>query len=239
MAERDPLITTLNSALKAAADAQRASKQQAYMKSAMPFFGVTAPVLQKMFREAITTHPCEDATHWFKRIVLMWRQATHREQRHCAIYLLGARQYQNWLTTDYLPELEEIIVTGAWWDYVDPVAANQFGRLLSNEPDTMIPTLREWSLDPNIWKRRTAMLAQLKFKDRTDFSLLAELIEPSISEKEFFLRKAIGWVLREYSKTDPDTVIGYVTANTDRLSGLSKREAFKVMLKSGRVTSSA
>ena len=167
----------------------------------------------------------------------MWRQATHREQRHCAIYLPGARQYQDWLSTHSLPELEEIIVTGAWWDYVDPVAANQFGRLFSKEPDTTIAVLRTWSQDQNIWKRRTAMLAQLKFKERTDFALLTELIEPSIHEKKFFLRKAIGWVLREYSKTDPDAVIGYVNTNAERWSGLSKREAFKVMLKSGLVTS--
>ena len=237
MAARDSLVTTLNSALAAAADPDRARAQQAYMKSTMPFFGITAPILQKICREAFNAYPCKDAAHWLQRIMAMWRQATHREQRHCAIYLLSDRQCENWLSTRYLPELEEIIVTGAWWDFVDPVAANQFGRLLSKEPNTMVPILRTWSQDLTIWKRRTAMLAQLKFKQQTDFALLTELIEPSMDEKEFFLRKAIGWALREYSKTDPDAVISYVNANADRMSGLSKREAFKVMLKRGQVTS--
>lgn len=237
MTTRDLMVTTLNGSLAAAADPHRAPKQQAYMKSTMPFFGITAPTLQKICRQAFATYPCEDAAQWFERIMVMWRQATHREQRHGAIYLLGARQYQNWLNTRQLEQLEEIIVTGAWWDYVDPVAVNQFGRLLCNEPDTMIPVLHTWSQGENIWKRRTAMLAQLKFKERTDFQLLTELIEPSIQEKDFFLRKAIGWVLREYSKTDPGCIISYVNKNADRLSGLSKREAFKVMLKNGQVTS--
>jgi 3-methyladenine DNA glycosylase AlkD len=97
----------------------------------------------------------------------------------------------------------------------------------------MKPALLRWSRDENLWKRRTAILSQLTFKMGTDLRFLYACIEPSLGSKEFFLRKAIGWALRQYAWTDPDEVLRYVDRNRDRLSGLSRREALKNVRKSG------
>ena len=125
--------------------------------------------------------------------------------------------------------IEEMIVTGAWWDYVDQLAAKHMGHLLASHPGDVRPVLVSWATGEDIWRRRTAILAQLRFKADTDTGLLFSAIEASISDKEFFLRKAIGWALREYSKTAPGVVAGYVADNHHRLSALSRREALKVI----------
>ena len=128
--------------------------------------------------------------------------------------------------------IEEMIVTGAWWDHVDALAGNHMGLMLANDPDTIRPVLWEWATDDMdrggaMWRRRTAIICQLKFKDSTDLDLLFHAIEASIDSSEFFLRKAIGWALREYAKTDPDEVLAFVERHEEQLSGLSKREALK------------
>jgi len=235
-ATRPAFIRTLNVELQAAANPQKAPAQQAYMKSAMPFFGITAPELRRISAGVARRHVFNDAADWLDTVMTLWRRADHREQRYAALNLLAANRYRDWLTTQMLPELEELIVTGAWWDLVDPLAINQFGSLLRSDREQMVPLLTGWATDDNLWKRRTALLAQLKFKTQTDFDWLVLLIEPSLDSKEFFLRKAIGWILREYSKTNPQAVVDYVQTNRMRLSGLSKREALKVLLKNGTVT---
>ncbi len=86
-------------------------------------------------------------------------------------------------------------------------------------------TLRAWSVDPDMWKRRSSIIAQVKRRASTDFELLAECVEPNRGDREFFIRKAIGWALRSYAWVDPETVVAY--CNTHELSGLSRREALK------------
>ena len=122
---------------------------------------------------------------------------------------------------DALPLYEELIVTGAWWDFVDAVAAGPLGALLPE----VAPVLREWSVDEDMWKRRAAIIAQVRRKAATDFALLTELIEPNRGDREFFIRKAIGWALRSYAWVDPEAVVAYCA--THELSPLSRREALK------------
>ena len=131
--------------------------------------------------------------------------------------------------------IEEMIVTGAWWDFVDHLAGVHLGRILAAFPGEIRPVVWRWATDDDMWRRRSSILVQLRFKDATDTELLFHTIDASTDSKEFFLRKAIGWALRNYSKIEPDTVVDYVTANADRLSGLSKREALKVLKKQGVV----
>jgi len=120
-----------------------------------------------------------------------------------------------------------LIVTGAWWDYVDTLASNNVGSLLLSDREKLTPVMREWSQSDDMWKRRTSIICQLKFKKQTDLRLLYDCIEPSIESKEFFLQKAIGWALRQYAWTDAKEIQRYVRQNQDRLSPLSKREALK------------
>ncbi len=158
--------------------------------------------------------------------------------RYAAIELLLFAKYRKkWLTPDTVPLVREMIETGPWWDFVDSLAINGMGHLLKHYPDRIMPLLKAWAHDENLWIRRTAILSQLKFKADTDEAFLFEAIEGSIADNDFFARKAIGWALREYSKTAPDAVVRYVEANRDRLSPLSKREGLKVLLKQGYVSS--
>ena len=213
-------------ALRAAADPERAPQQQAYMKSDMPYFGVGVPQCRRIAGAVFRTHPLPDACAWEAAILELWRNAAHREERYAAIELLLFGRYSKWLEPARVPLIEELVVTGAWWDYVDAIASRGVGTMLAAHPRPIKAVLREWAKDDNIWKRRTAILAQLKSKRATDTKLLADAIRPSIGEPEFFLRKGIGWALREYSKTDPAWVRAFVSAHPE-LSDLSWREALK------------
>lgn len=215
--------------LSAAGDPDRAAGQQRYMKSELPFHGVRVPEVRRLARAVMADHPIPDADTWEATVLGIWRRATHREQRYGAIELAYAPLYRRWLGPGRLDMVEEMVVTGAWWDYVDQLAAKHVGHLLASYPEDMRPVLLAWSEDHDIWRRRTSILAQLGFKADTDAELLFALIKPSLASQEFFLRKAIGWALREYSKTRPDAVTDYVATNHRRLSPLSRREALKVI----------
>ena len=199
------------------------------MKSELPFHGVRVPEVRRLARVVIADRPIPDADTWEATVLGIWRHATHREQRYGAIELAYAPRYRNWLRPGCLAMVEEMIVTGAWWDYVDQLAAKHVGHLLASYPKHMRPVLLAWAEDHDIWRRRSSILAQLKFKSDTDIGLLFALIEPSLACREFFLRKAIGWALREYSKTEPDAVSDYVATNHRQLSPLSRREALRAI----------
>jgi len=126
-----------------------------------------------------------------------------------------------------LPMYEELIVTGAWWDYVDNIATQRIGPILSEYPGPMRRKMLVWSRSKDMWKRRTAILCQLGFKAETDLDLLYTCIEPSLESREFFLQKAIGWALRQYAWTDSAEIRRYVERNRTRMSALSCREALK------------
>ena len=197
------------------------------MKSAMPYRGVSAPVLKRLCREVFAAHPLETAALWQRVVLELWRRASYREERYAAVLLTQARAYRAFQTFSSVPMLEEMIVTGAWWDVVDTLASRNLGDILRAEPRRMKPLMRRWARDADRWKRRSAILCQLGFKRETDLDLLYDCIEPNLSHQDFFIRKAIGWALRQYAWTDPKEVRRYVKANKDRLSPLSVREALK------------
>jgi 3-methyladenine DNA glycosylase AlkD len=200
---------------------------QAYMKSAMPYHGVSAPVLKRLCRDAFKAHPLSTPEEWQGVVLQLWRRAAFREECYAAVLLTQARAYREFVTFSSLPMLEEMIVTGAWWDFVDTLAGSNLGDILRAEPRRMKPVMRRWARDADMWKRRSAILCQLKFKGETDLKLLYDCIEPNLSDKDYFIRKAIGWALRQYAWTDPKEVRAYVKANKERLSPLSVREALK------------
>jgi 3-methyladenine DNA glycosylase AlkD len=222
-----PLVRTVRRAVAEAADPTKAAGMQAYMKSAMPYRGVSAPVLKRLCRDAFKAHPLSTPEEWQGVVLQLWRQAAFREERYAAVLLTQARAYREFVTFSSLPMLEEMIVTGAWWDVVDTLAGHNLGELLRAEPRRMKPVMRRWARDGDMWKRRSAILCQLGFKRETDLKLLYDCIEPNLSHKDFFIRKAIGWALRQYAWTDPKEVRRYVKANKERLSPLSVREALK------------
>lgn len=222
-----PLPQTLLAQLRAVAEPARAPAMQAYMKSEMPYLGVSAVPLRQVCKTAFAGLTWPDSAAWQADVLAIWRQAEYREQRHAAIELSGVRAAKAFQRIEALPMYEEMIVSGAWWDYVDTIATLRFWPLLQNDRAAMKQAMLAWSRDANMWKRRSAILCQNKAKAATDLPLLNACIEPSLDSKEFFLRKAIGWALRQYAWTDPAEVRRYVRENEARLSGLSQREALK------------
>lgn len=233
-AHRD-LIRRTHDALLACAQPAKAPQMQAYMKSQMPYLGVTSPDRKKALKAVFDETPLQDAAVWQSTALRLWDGATHREHRYAAIALTGYRAYRSFQTMDAMPMYEHFIVDGAWWDYVDEVAIHRVGPLLAVDPKVMKRLMRAWSKDDDIWRRRTSIICQIANKGDADLKLLYDAIKPSIEHKEFFVRKGIGWALRQIAWSDPDEVIRYVTEHADRLSGLSKREALKNVLKSGRI----
>jgi 3-methyladenine DNA glycosylase AlkD len=222
-----PLVRTVRDALKAAADPVKAPQMQAYMKSAMPYRGVAAPEQKRLWTRLFSEHPIETREAWQAAALALWRHAAFREERYAAIALTGQKRYAEYRTCAAMPMFEEMIVDGAWWDYVDALATHHLGDVLRAEPARMKPLMRRWASLENMWQRRAAILCQIRFKGDTDLTLLYDCITPNLDDREFFIRKAIGWALRQYAWTDAREVRRFVEAHRDRLSPLSVREALK------------
>jgi 3-methyladenine DNA glycosylase AlkD len=120
-----------------------------------------------------------------------------------------------------------MIVTGAWWDLVDPLATHHLGDILRSDRRRVTALLKKWARGDDMWKRRAAILSQIRFKADTDLALLYSCIEPNLAHTDFFIRKAIGWALRQYAWVDAKEVRRYVRAHNDALSALSVRQALK------------
>ncbi len=227
MAVSRKLIRALRTALQGLADPTKAPAMQAYMKSEMPYLGISATPFRKATKAVLAAHPLDSFEDWRDTVLALWRGARHREERYAAIELAGYPAYRPFRTLEALPMYEEMIITGAWWDYVDSIASHRLGELLRRHPEKLPAILRTWAVSEDIWIRRSSILAQLGFKKDTDLKLLYDCIRPSLGRPEFFLRKAIGWALRQHAWTDSKEVLRYVKANEKRLSPLSKREALK------------
>ena len=200
---------------------------QAYMKSVMPYHGVPTPLLRQVCKATFAGVQFATTSHWQTQVLDLWRNARFREERYAALYLAGDKRAKSFQTPSAMKMYDELIVSGAWWDYVDDIASHRVGPILRDHPATMRPKMLSWSKSNNLWKRRTAIICQLGFKAETDLELLYACIEPSLGSREFFLQKAIGWALRQYAWTDAAEVKKYVRLNQARLSALSCREALK------------
>lgn len=221
------LVDAVRTGLAAAGDPARAVGQQRYMKSAMPYRGVRMPAVVTLCRAVYAEHVLPDRANWETAVRALWDEAEFREERYAAIALTGYRAYAAHQDAGTLPLYDHLIVTGAWWDYVDDVAIRRVGPILRIDPIGVAPLLRDWSTDDDIWRRRTSIIAQIGCRSDTDLELLVDCLAPNLDHREFFVRKAIGWALRDYAKTDPDWVRRYLADNGELMSGLSRRQAAK------------
>ena len=210
--------------LAAVADEANATAMAAYMKTDMPFFGVKRPYRDPIFKEMMRRFPVATRPEYESGVRELWAQP-HREEKYLAVGL--ARAVPKYVTAPSLPLYRMLITDGAWWDFVDEVAAHLVGRLLLDDRHRIAPVMEQWIDHPDMWLRRSALLAHLRHKAATDEAVLYDHCLRLAHEKEFFIRKAIGWVLREYAKTAPESVTTFVVANRDRWSGLTFREASK------------
>ncbi len=217
-------LDALGPALTDLAMPEKAPEMAAYMKSAMPFLGVPSPTVRKTVRMLAKAHPFAGADQLRDTVMELWHGATRREERHAAIMLTdsGLGRGEMRLLPFYVVVIEE----GQWWDYVDAVAP-RLCELLQFDPALMDPLLRAWSVHPNLWFRRASITAQLAAKSGTDSRLLGDVIRVNLGDRESFIRKAIGWALRHYARTNPAWVLQFVAENEPQLSPLSRREALK------------
>ncbi|MFJ7215762.1 DNA alkylation repair protein [Amycolatopsis sp. NPDC098790] len=226
MSVDEQLVKAIRAGLAGLADPVKAPAMRAYMKSAMPFRGVASPERSAFLKGILAGHILPDRVTYSATVLKLWRAAEFREERYAAIALSGHRAYRQWQDRELVPLYEEMIVDGAWWDYVDELAIRRIGPILRADRAGVTPIMLSWAGDADLWRRRTAIICQIGAKEDTDTDLLTRTIEPAIAEPEFFLRKGIGWALREYAKTSPDWVRSFVDDHPG-LSGLSRREALK------------
>jgi len=197
---------------------------QAYMKTDMPFYGVQKPFRVVILRQLVRDFPPADREEYEELVLGLW-DLHHREEKYLALGV--ARHFGEHVTPSSLPLYRRLIVEGAWWDFVDEVATKLIRRLIVEHPDQTWPMVDKWIDDEDMWLRRTAILCQIGARERTDTGRLFAFCERRAFEREFFIRKAIGWALREQARTDPEAVAGFVVEHRDQLSGLSYREATK------------
>lgn len=202
----------------------RAKQMAAYMKTDMPFYGVQAGARDKILRAVLPQ--IQVASHQdYKRLVLTLWNRPHREEKYIAVRI--ARRFRRFIDTPALPLYEHIIRQGAWWDLVDEAASHLVGGVLARKPEQTWPVLDAWIQDEDMWIRRTALIAQLRHKEQTDEERLFAYCLARAHEKEFFIRKAIGWALREYSYTNPEAVRAFLRQHGTLFSNLTLREASK------------
>ena len=223
--------------------------QQRYMKSEMPYRGITSIELKALLKPLLADVDLRPGSRdeWESTVQELWDGAEFREERYAATALLGHRAFRAWQDPELLPLIRHLIVTGAWWDHVDELASHHVGPILLRQREIVTPIMRDWAhgVDPfaddaaqdDLWLRRTSIICQLTHKDATDLDLLAEAIEANLETTRdgertaygsvFWIRKAIGWALRQHARVDPQWVLEYVAAEGDRMSGLTKREALK------------
>lgn len=232
--EARPLAEAIRKELRARADPERAKGAQAYMKSAMPFYGVRVPEVRRLVHGLCKEYPLSSYAAWKDTVREFFLTARFREERYAALGISGFPRYREYHTTRALSLYQKLIVTGAWWDLVDE-SASHVGWILQRSPVPTSRRLKTWSYSRDLWLRRTSIICQVGFREATDLDLLYACIEPSLGSSEFFLQKGIGWALREVAWFAPKEAMRYVKQHREQLSPLSKREALKNLLGSGAV----
>jgi 3-methyladenine DNA glycosylase AlkD len=216
--------------LERLADPAKAGPMAAYMKTDMPFLGVQATERRNLFRQVKRSFPIADRADYEAAVTELW-SLPYREQKYMAIAVAGMAPAH--ITPASLPLYERLVREGAWWDFVDEIAQHLVGAVLAKHPRETWPVMDAWIDDAHMWIRRTAILCQNRHKQHTDTGRLFRYCLARASETEFFIRKAIGWALRQYSHTDPDAVQEFLREHRAELSPLSVREAAKALRRRG------
>ena len=217
-----PSIATLQEVFAEHRNPIDAAGMQAYMKNVAPFFGVKTEARRALQKEVWKEHSLPAKAEW-EGVVNHLFALPERDFHYAALEMLQA--VRNQWTGDELPLFEWLVQAKPWWDTVDVVATKLVGPFFLKFPEKKAETAPRWVALPNMWLRRTAIIFQNSYKAKTDEALLFHCIRSCAHEKEFFIRKGIGWALREYAKTAPEAVVRFVESNP--LSPLSMREALK------------
>jgi 3-methyladenine DNA glycosylase AlkD len=216
-------IPSLENAFKANSNAENAIAMSKYMKNNFAFFGIKTEERRRIFK-AIWAENLKEVTENTREIVLALYSKPERELQYCAIEIL-VKNGKNKYKKEDIQLIEKLIITNSWWDSVDVIAKFILGDYLMQFPTETDAVIARFSNSENMWLNRSAILFQLGYKSKTNFYLLKSVCEKHKSSKEFFIQKAIGWALREYTKTNPEAVRDFVL-NTN-LMPLSRKEALR------------
>ncbi|AVZ71794.1 DNA alkylation repair protein [Streptomyces lunaelactis] len=219
----DTVMDRLTTVYPTGADAARAEGAAAYMKDIAPFLGLYTAARRDLSRTVLEGTARPDEADCAAIALRCW-DLPEREYQYFAVDYL--RRHVKRCSPGFLPVVRHLVVTVPWWDTVDALASHVVGPLVSADPK-LKTVMDAWIDDDHLWVARTALLHQLRYKDTTDAERLFDYCLRRADHPDFFIRKAIGWCLREYARTDPDAVRDFVEGAGDRLSPLSVREATK------------
>lgn len=226
----EDVATFVSNRLRAAANEEKASQMARYMKTTMPFYGVQKPGREQIAR-AVKWHFRPETFREYERLVLLLWKKEYREEKYLAVQL--ASTFRLFITMQSMDLYERMIREGAWWDFVDDIAIRLVGQVVRYERTAAFTALDTWIRDENPWIRRAVILSQVMHREQTDHVRLFEYCRICMHETDDFIRKAIGWALRDYSQCDPGRVLAFVTAHQEHMSGLSVREATRLMGQTG------
>ncbi|NQV53908.1 MAG: DNA alkylation repair protein [Flavobacteriales bacterium] len=217
-----PLHTAFSARFLKQSNKDRAAAMEAYMKGHFTFYGVPSPARKSIQKEVFRNlgMPGDDT---FEAEVRACWVAPHREMQYVAMECMERKK---WYRKEQSIQLIEWMITErSWWDSVDYIAATLCGGYFQYFPERIYSVVSRWNASENIWLIRSSLLFQLRYRDKVDKDLLTSLMLPHLDSKEFFLQKAIGWILRQVSKSDPTFVRAFVDSHS--LSAVTLREAKK------------
>ena len=218
----------IEAALARAGTADRAAGSKAYLKSDLTFTGATVPQARGVVTAWRKTRPALDREHLLAVATRLWSRPVFECKMAALLMLTDRRQL---LEAADLALVERLLRDSGTWALVDAMAADVAGSLVTRFPE-LYPTLDRWATDPDFWIRRSALLAllvPLRRGDVTQFGRFGRYADAMLGEREFFIRKAIGWVLRETAKKHPDLVASWLAPRAARASGVTMREAVKYL----------
>jgi 3-methyladenine DNA glycosylase AlkD len=219
----DTVLHRVTAAFTAAADPGRAAAMRTYMKDVAPFLGIPTPARRALTRAVLAGTPRPDEADCTAVALRCWA-LPEREYHYVAVDFL--RRHAGRCSSGFLPVARHLVTTVPWWDTVDPLAAHVIGRLVAAD-HALTADMDAWITDAGLWPVRAALLHQLARKDTTDTDRLFGYCLLQAGHPDFFIRKAIGWALREYAKTDPDAVRAFLARERGRFAPLTVREALK------------
>ena len=223
----DHLFADVAQRLEALADPERAGPMAAYLRDQYPLLGVASADRKRQLREAMRETTQEHGRPIGADVEAFARRCYDQAEREYHYVGVGlARSQQKLLGPEHVDLLHHLVVTHSWWDTVDELAAHVAGGIVSRHRE-VAEVMDQWVESDDMWVARTAILHQLRFKGDTDVDRLFRYCLLRAGEADFFYRKAIGWALRQYARTDPDAVRRFCADHADELSPLSLREATK------------
>lgn len=217
-------VDYVRTALAEQANPDKAGGMAAYMKTDMPFYGVQKPARTQILGHLKKEFPPTDIHEYHALATALW-ELPYREEKYLAQGVAVA--FGQFMVAESLPLYTRFIVEGAWWDFVDEAATHMVRQLVVYQPDETWPVVDTWNGHDDMWLRRASIICQNGAKERTDSERLFLFCQRRAHETEFFIRKAIGWALREYAKTDAAAVAAFATTHREELSALTFREATK------------